>query len=119
MIHALDCHKVGLVTQCHDRVRDILDDLAALGYREVVKLFMNLIIRMYDDEDSSALISDLKLGCHKVRPYVIWEQQILMQLCMLVTLCLLFWLLLRRRSGNIYYLLLICAMSHLTLSCIS
>ena len=38
LTHALvqDCHKVGLVTQCHDGVIDTLGDLVALGYREVV-----------------------------------------------------------------------------------
>ena len=36
LTHALDCHKGGLVTQHHIEVRDVLGDLAALGYREVV-----------------------------------------------------------------------------------
>ena len=35
LTHALDCCKGGLVTEHHNEVRDALDDLAALGYREV------------------------------------------------------------------------------------
>ena len=31
LTHALDCHKDGVVTQCHNEVRDVLGDLAALG----------------------------------------------------------------------------------------
>ena len=34
--HALDCHKWGLVTQCHNEVRDALGDLAALAYKDVI-----------------------------------------------------------------------------------
>ena len=34
LTHVLDCHKGGLVTQCHNEIRE---DLAALGYREVVR----------------------------------------------------------------------------------
>ena len=33
MTHALDCHKGGLVTRCHNEIRDVLGDL---GYTEVV-----------------------------------------------------------------------------------
>ena len=36
LTHALDCHKGDLVTQHHNKIRDALGDLAALGYREVV-----------------------------------------------------------------------------------
>jgi len=36
LTHAFDCHKGGLVTQCHNEVRDALGDLAALGYSEIV-----------------------------------------------------------------------------------
>ena len=32
----LDCHKGGLVTQYHSKVRDVLGNLIALGYRVVV-----------------------------------------------------------------------------------
>ena len=39
LTHALDCHKDGLVTQCHNEVRNALGDLAALGYW---KLLLNL-----------------------------------------------------------------------------
>ena len=35
--HALDCRKCGLVTQCHDKVRDALDDLAALADKDVIR----------------------------------------------------------------------------------
>ena len=34
--HALDCCKGGLITQSHNEIRDVLGDLAALSYREVV-----------------------------------------------------------------------------------
>ena len=34
--HALDCHKGGLVTQRHNDLRDALDDLAALAYKDVI-----------------------------------------------------------------------------------
>ena len=30
LTHALDCHKGGLVTRCHNKVREALGDLAAL-----------------------------------------------------------------------------------------
>ena len=36
LFHALDCCKVGLVTQRHNEVRDVLGDLAALAYRNVI-----------------------------------------------------------------------------------
>ena len=52
---ALDCHKGGLVTQRHNEIRDVLGDLAALGYREVVR---KPIVRN-GDESSLALIADL------------------------------------------------------------
>ena len=35
--HALDCRKGGLVTQCHNEVRDALGDLAALAYKDVIR----------------------------------------------------------------------------------
>ena len=35
--HALDCKKGGLVTQCHNEVRDALGDLAAIVYKDVVR----------------------------------------------------------------------------------
>ena len=55
LTHALDCRKGGLVTQCHNEVRDALGDLAALGYREVVREPI-----VYDgDNDSPASIADL------------------------------------------------------------
>ena len=34
--HAPDCHKGGLVTQCHNEVRDALGDLVALAHRDVI-----------------------------------------------------------------------------------
>ena len=34
--HALDCCKGGLVTQCHNEVRDALGDLVALAYKDVI-----------------------------------------------------------------------------------
>ena len=36
LTHALDCRKGGLVIQHHNEVRNVLGDLAALRYREVV-----------------------------------------------------------------------------------
>ena len=36
LTYALDCCKGSLVTQRHNKIRDALGDLAALGYREVV-----------------------------------------------------------------------------------
>ena len=55
LTHALDCRMGGLVTQCHNEVRDTLGDLAALGYREVVRE-----PKLCDgDNDSPALIADL------------------------------------------------------------
>ena len=35
--HALDCKKGGLVTQRHSEVRDALEDLVAMAYKEVVR----------------------------------------------------------------------------------
>ena len=35
--HALDCRKGGLVTQRHNEVRDVLGDLAALAYKDVIR----------------------------------------------------------------------------------
>ena len=55
LTHALDCRKGGLVTQRHNEVRDALGDLAALGYREVVRE----PIVCDGDNDSPALIADL------------------------------------------------------------
>ena len=51
---ALDCHMGGLVTQCHNEVRDALGDLAALAYRDVI---CEPIVREVDD--APALIADL------------------------------------------------------------
>ena len=58
LTHALDCHKGGLVTQHHNEVRDALGDLAALGYREVVREPIVCV----GDNDSPALIADLGVG---------------------------------------------------------
>ena len=55
LTHTLDCHKSDLVTQRHNEVRDALGDLAALGYREVVRE----PILCDGDNDSPALIADL------------------------------------------------------------
>ena len=35
--HALDCRRGGLVTQCHNEVRDALGDIAALAFKEVIR----------------------------------------------------------------------------------
>jgi len=55
LTHALDCHKGGLVTQHHNEVRDVLGDLAALGYSEVV----HEPVVCDGNEVSPALIADL------------------------------------------------------------
>ena len=36
LTHALDCCKDNLITQHHNEIRDVLGNLAALGYQEVV-----------------------------------------------------------------------------------
>ena len=35
--HVLDCRKGGLITQHHNEVRDALDDLVTLAYRDVIR----------------------------------------------------------------------------------
>ena len=55
LTHALDYHKDGLFTQHHNEVRDALGDLAALGYKEVVRKPIVCDV----DKNSSALITDL------------------------------------------------------------
>jgi len=55
LTYALDCHKGGLVTQCHNEVRDALGDLATSGYSEVVRE----LILCDGNEASPALIADL------------------------------------------------------------
>ena len=54
LTHALDCRNGGLVTQHHNEVRDALGNLAALGYREVVRE----PVLCDGDNDSPALIAD-------------------------------------------------------------
>ena len=55
--HALDCKKGGLVTQRHNEIGDALDDLVAMGFKEVLK---EPIIKEADDLlESPALIADL------------------------------------------------------------
>ena len=53
--HALDCHKVGLVTQRHNKVRDALGDLAALAYNDVIRE----PIVLEGNDTVPALIADL------------------------------------------------------------
>ena len=36
LFHTLDCCKVGMVTQHHNKVREALGDLVALAYRNVI-----------------------------------------------------------------------------------
>ncbi len=47
-IQTLDCHKGGLVTQQHTEVKDVLNDLAAMSYKEMI-----------NDPAEMALIADL------------------------------------------------------------
>ena len=35
--HALDCRKGGLITQCHNEVRDALGEIAAMAFKEVIR----------------------------------------------------------------------------------
>ena len=49
------CRKGDLVTQCYNEIRDVLGDLAALGYREVV----HEPVVCDGNEVSLALIADL------------------------------------------------------------
>ena len=37
LTHALSCRKGGLVTQCHNEVRDAFGDLASLAWNQVMK----------------------------------------------------------------------------------
>ena len=53
--HTLDCRKGGLVTQCHNEVRDAMGDVATLAYKDVI---CELIVRKEGD-NVSALIADL------------------------------------------------------------
>ena len=66
--HALDCKKGGLVTQCHNEVRDALGDLAAIVYKDVVR---EPIVQEADDSSGRpALIADSayeECGSHKLR----------------------------------------------------
>ena len=52
--HALDCHKGGLVTQHHNKMRDALGDFAALAYRDVIREPI-----VHKGDDAPALIADL------------------------------------------------------------
>ena len=53
--HALDCRKGGLVTQCHNEVRDALGDLAALAYKDVIRE----PVVCKGDDGAPVLIADL------------------------------------------------------------
>ena len=76
LIHALDCHKGGLVTQRHSEIREDLGDFAALGYREVVHEPI-----VYEGcADSPALIADLHQVVISPRVY---HLTVLLQFCLL------------------------------------
>ena len=89
LTHAMDCRKGGLVTQRHNEVRDALGNLAALGYREVVREPI-----VYDGyNDSPALIADLGVkGVWIPQGEALFDVRVvvLMLLLMLIALCLLF-----------------------------
>ena len=57
LTRSLDCHKGGLVTQHHNEVRDVLGDLAALGYREVAREPIAIVCNW--DGNTPALLADL------------------------------------------------------------
>ena len=59
LTHALDCRKGGLVTQRHNEIRDALGDLAAMGFKEVLR---EPVVRESDDTlGIPALIADLSV----------------------------------------------------------
>ena len=53
--HTLDCRKGGLITQCHNEIRDGLGDLMALAYKDVIR---ELVVREGNTE-VPALVTDL------------------------------------------------------------
>ena len=57
--HALDCKKGGLVTQCHNEVRDVIGDLASVVFKEVVK--EPVVQEANDAEGVPSLIADLSI----------------------------------------------------------
>ena len=57
--HALDCRKGGLVTQRHNEIRDALGDLAAMGYKEVLR--EPVVREANDTQNLPALIADLSV----------------------------------------------------------
>ena len=59
LTHALDCRKGGLVTQRHNEIRDALGDLAAMGFKEVLR---EPVVRESDNSlGIPALIADLSV----------------------------------------------------------
>ena len=57
LVHALDSKKGGLVTQCHNEVRDALGDIAALAFKEETR---EPVVREADEARGiSALVADL------------------------------------------------------------
>ena len=56
--HAFDCKKGGLVTQCHNEVRDVIGDLASLVYKEVVN---EPIVQEANDAGVPSLLTDLSI----------------------------------------------------------
>ena len=68
LTHALDCRKGGLVTQRHNEIRDTLGDLAALGFKEVLR---EPVVREADDTNGkTALFADFGVRG-------IWQRQTL------------------------------------------
>ena len=57
--HALDCKKGGLVTQCHNEVRDVIGDLASVVLKEVVK--EPVVQEANNVEGVPSLIADLSI----------------------------------------------------------
>ena len=57
LAHALDSKKGGLVTHCHNKVRDALGDIAALAFKEVTR--EPVVREAGEARGISALIADL------------------------------------------------------------
>ena len=55
--HALDCKKGGLVTRCHNEVRDTLGDLSSIVYKDII--LEQVIQEAREVTDEPSLVADL------------------------------------------------------------